>query len=185
MGEAYQLIQEMKVKKVYFNEGNVTEEEKKIQKLLKQKSIFYSSLKEGDTFTVGKFRFFALNKDRNKENDSSIVLLGNISDNSFLLMGDATKEVEEEILRKYKLPNLLFLKVGHHGSKTSTSFSFVQELKPKYSLISVGKKNFYGHPNPNVVSLLKKFSKTIYMTSNDGSIFIKFRKNVTFLTFPP
>ncbi len=185
LGEAYRLIQEMKVKKVYFNEGNDTEEEKRIQSLLKDKNIFYDSLKEGDTLSLGKFRFFSLNKDRHKENDSSIVLLGNISDYSFLLMGDATKEVEEEILEKYKLPNLLFLKVGHHGSKTSTNLSFVQELNPKYSLISVGKKNFYGHPNPNVVSLLKQFSKTIYMTSDDGSIFIKFRKNVTFLTFPP
>jgi len=185
LGEAYQLLKEMKVKRVYFNEGSFTKEEERIQKLLKRKNIFYDVLEEGDTFSIGRFQFFSLNKDRNKENDSSIVLLGNISSNYFLLTGDATKEAEEEILNKYKLPNLLFLKVGHHGSKTSTSFSLLKELTPKYSLISVGKKNFYGHPNLEVVSMLKQFSKVLYMTSKDGSIFIKFRKNVTFLTFPP
>ena len=185
VGEAYRLLEEMKVKKVYFNEGSLTKEEIRIQELLKRKKISYDILREGNTFSIGRFHFFSLNKDRKTENNSSIVLLGNIENNSFLLMGDAPIEVEEVILQKYKLPNLLFLKVGHHGSKTSTSFSLLHELMPTYSLISVGTKNFYGHPNPNVISLLKQFSKTTYMTSKDGSIFIKFRKNVTFLIFPP
>lgn len=185
VGEAYRLLEEMKVNKVYFNEGTFTKEEKRIQELLKRKRISYDILREGDIFTIGNFSFFSLNKDRKLENDSSIVLLGNIDNSSFLLMGDASKNAEKEILKKYHLPSLLFLKVGHHGSKTSSSFSLLNELIPRYSLISVGEKNFYGHPSPNVISLLNQFSKTIYMTSKDGSIFIKFRKNVTFLRFPP
>lgn len=185
IGEAYQLLGEMKVKKVYFNEGTFTKEEVRIQKLLKEKKVPHDILREGEIFTIGDFSFFSLNKDRKTENESSIVLLGNINNHSFLLTGDASVEVEKEILKKYKLPNLLFLKVGHHGSKTSTGFSLLNELTPIYSLISVGEKNFYGHPNSGVVSLLKKFSETLYMTSKDGSIFIKFRKNVTFLRFPP
>lgn len=185
VGEAYRLLEEMKIDKVYFNEGTFTKEEKRIQELLKRKRIPYDILREGDIFTIGNFSFFSLNKERKLENDSSIVLLGNIDNYSFLLMGDASIETEQEILKKYRLPSLLFLKVGHHGSKTSTSFSLLNELTPRYSFISVGEKNFYGHPSPNVISLLNQFSKTIYMTSKDGSIFIKFRKNVTFLRFPP
>ncbi len=185
LGEAFSLIQEMSVKKVYFNEGSSTAEEEKLKSQLERNKIYYDTLKEGDSFQIGNFSFFSLNKEMISENSSSIVLLGIISEFSFLLTGDATVESESYMIEKYRVPELLFLKVGHHGSKTSTSLKLLQEVKPKYSLISVGKNNFYGHPNQEVVDRLKDNSKSIYMTSEDGSIFIKFQKNVTFSLFSP
>ena len=70
-------------------------------------------------------------------------------------MGDAGVEVEEDLIKKYNLQDIDVLKVGHHGSKTSSGKEFVNELNPKYSVISVGKNNRYGHPNNSVLENLK------------------------------
>lgn len=185
LGESLSLIKEIPVKKVYFNEGKTTKEEKLLKEELDKKRISYDTLKEKDFFQIGKFTFFSLNKGRASENASSIVLLGKINQYSFLLMGDATIESEKGIIEKYQIPELLFFKVGHHGSKTSTSLKFLQEITPQYALISVGENNFYGHPSPKVVNHLEENVKSVYMTSKEGSIFIKFQKNVTFSLFSP
>ena len=62
-------------------------------------------------------------------------------------MGDAGVNKEKDILAKYNISDIDFLKVGHHGSKTSSSKDFINSINPKYSIISVGKNNRYGHPN--------------------------------------
>ncbi len=79
-----------------------------------------------------------------------------------MFMGDASTTTEKEILSKYNLPDIDVLKVGHHGSKTSSSKDFIGEMNPKYSIISVGKKNRYGHPNKEVLDNLEK--SRIYRT---------------------
>ena len=68
------------------------------------------------------------------------------------------------------------MKVGHHGSKTSTSNNFIDKINPKYSVISVGKNNRYGHPNSEVLDILSKSS--IYRTDRDGSIVFKIKNSV-------
>ena len=67
------------------------------------------------------------------------------------------------------------LKVGHHGSKTSSSKNFIDEIKPKYSIISVGKNNRYGHPNKEVLNNLE--NSKIYRTDQDGSIMFKIKND--------
>ena len=67
------------------------------------------------------------------------------------------------------------LKVGHHGSKTSSSAEFIDKVNPKYSIISVGKNNRYGHPNKEVLDNLK--DSNIYRTDQDGSIMFKIKNN--------
>ena len=67
------------------------------------------------------------------------------------------------------------LKVGHHGSKTSSSKEFINEINPKYSIISVGKNNRYGHPNKKVLENLE--NSKIYRTDQDGSIMFKIKNN--------
>ena len=62
-----------------------------------------------------------------------------------MFMGDASVTTEKEIINKYNLSNIDVLKVGHHGSKTSSSKEFINEINPEYSIISVGKNNRYGH----------------------------------------
>ena len=90
-------------------------------------------------------------------------------------MGDAGVEKEKDILKKYNLKNIDFLKVGHHGSNTSSSKHFINQIKPKYSLISVGKNNRYGHPKEEVLNNLEQ--SKIYRTDQDGSIMFKIKKD--------
>jgi len=90
-------------------------------------------------------------------------------------MGDAGVDKEKDILKKYNLKDIDFLKVGHHGSNTSSSGYFIDNISPKYSLISVGKNNRHGHPKESVLDTLK--NSKIYRTDLDGSIEIKLNKN--------
>ena len=93
----------------------------------------------------------------------------------FLFMGDASVEVEEDLIEKYNLQDIDVLKVGHHGSKTSSGKEFINEINPKYSIISVGKNNRYGHPNKEVLNVLE--DSKIYRTDDDGSIMFKIKNN--------
>ena len=93
-----------------------------------------------------------------------------------MFMGDASSTTEKEILNKYNLPDIDVLKVGHHGSKTSSGKDFVNEINPKYSIISVGKNNRYGHPNKEVLDNLN--NSKIYRTDENGSIMFKIKNNI-------
>ena len=90
-------------------------------------------------------------------------------------MGDAGVDKEKDILERHNISNIDVLKVGHHGSKTSSSEKFINKIKPKYSIISVGKNNRYGHPNKEVLNNLD--GSRIYRTDQDGSIMFKIKKN--------
>ena len=92
-----------------------------------------------------------------------------------MFMGDASITTEKEIIDKYNLPDIDVLKVGHHGSKTSSSKEFINEVNPKYSIISVGKNNRYSHPNREVLNTLE--DSKIYRTDIDGSIMFKIKNN--------
>ncbi len=99
-------------------------------------------------------------------------------------MGDAGVDKEQDILNKYSLKNIDFLKIGHHGSNTSSTKIFIDSINPKYSLISVGKNNRYGHPKKEVLDTLK--DSKIYRTDLNGSIEIKINKKAYKIkTFSP
>ena len=74
-----------------------------------------------------------------------------MGETKFMFMGDAGGEVEEDLIENYNLQDIDVLKVGHHGSKTSSGKKFIDEINPKYSVISVGENNRYGHPNKEVL----------------------------------
>ena len=78
-------------------------------------------------------------------------------------------------MHKYNLPDIDVLKVGHHRSRTSSSKKFIDEINTKYSIISVGKNNRYGHPNKEVLNNLE--DSKIYRTDEDGSIMFKIKNN--------
>ena len=101
-----------------------------------------------------------------------------------MFMGDASVTTEKEILDKYNLPDIDVLKVGHHGSRTSSSKEFINKINPKYSIISVGKNNRYGHPNKEVLNNLEQ--SKIYRTDQDGSIMFKIKnKKINIETCSP
>ena len=109
------------------------------------------------------------------ENDNSIITLINESGLRFLLMGDAGKDAENAIMNKYILKDITILKVGHHGSITSSTKTFINYIKPKFSIISVGNKNRFGHPNKEVLNNLKQ--SKVYRTDQDGSIMFKIKND--------
>ena len=83
--------------------------------------------------------------------------------------------MEEDLIEKYNLQDIDVLKVGHHGSRTSSSQDFIDKINPKYSIISVGKNNRYGHPNKEVLNNLD--DSKIYRSDQDGSIMFKIKNN--------
>jgi len=172
MGEAINLIENFKVEKVIFNCGEFNDLEQNLIKVLNKNKIpYYSCIKE---LNIDDNKLYFLNNnDYGNENDNSNVIYSELNNYKFLFMGDAGVEVEEYLINKYNLQNIDVLKVGHHGSKTSSGEEFINEITPKYSIISVGKNNRYGHPNDSVLENLE--SSNIYRTDWHGSIMFKIK----------
>lgn len=175
-GEANELLSNFCVKKVFINKGNINNIEKKIN----NKEVL--TLKN---FVIDNIKVNSLNNNVfNNENDDSTILLFNIYDYKFLFMGDASIKTEEYLLNNYILPNVDILKVGHHGSYTSTSTDFINVIKPKYSVISVGENNMYKHPNKSVLDILD--NTKLFRTDVDGTIEVKIsKKGYKFKTYVP
>ena len=172
MGEAINLVNNFKVEKVIFNCGEYNYLEKKLIKVLDKKKIkYYSCIKE---LNIDKNRlYFLQTEEYDNENDNSNVIYTELGGYKFMFMGDASSTTEKEIMNKYNLLDIDVLKVGHHGSRTSSGKDFINEINPKYSVISVGKNNRYGHPNKEVLDNLK--NSKIYRTDQDGSIMFKIK----------
>ena len=167
-------VNNYKVKNIVFNCGEYNDLEKELIKVLDKKKIkYYSCIKELD-ININKL-YFLNTKEYDNENDNSNVIYTELNGYNFMFMGDAGVEKEKDILDKYNISDIDVLKVGHHGSKTSSDKKFIDEIKPKYSIISVGKNNRYGHPNKEVLNNLS--DSKIYRTDQDGSIMFKIKKN--------
>lgn len=174
MGEANNIIEELKVGEVIFNNGEYNDLEQELMKILDRENIRYYKAPEELEISNNKL-YFLNTRIYDNENDNSTVIYFTIDDYKFLFMGDAGVERENAILDKYDLADIDFLKVGHHGSDTSSAKEFINNIAPKYSIISVGKNNRYGHPKDSVLETLSK--SKIYRTDIDGSIEIKFNEN--------
>ena len=174
LGEAINLVNNFKVEKVIFNCGRFNFLEKELIKVLDKKEIkYYSCIKK---LTVDEVQLqFLQTKDFGNENDNSNVIYTELDGYKFMFMGDASIKTEKEILKEYELPNIDILKVGHHGSRTSSSKEFIDELNPKYALISVGENNKFNHPNKEVLENLN--NSKIYRTDKDGSIMFKIKNS--------
>ena len=143
-----------------------------------KKIPYYSCIKE---LNIDNNKlYFLQTKEYDNENDNSSVIYTEINGTKILLMGDAGVNVEKEILNKYNLSNIDVLKVGHHGSKTSSSESFISKINPIYSIISVGKNNWYGHPNEEILEILK--DTDVYRTDINGSIKFKIKNKLEIKT---
>lgn len=174
MGEAINLVENFKVEKVIFNCGLYNDLENELIEVLDKKKIkYYSCIKE---LNIDNNKlYFLQTKEYDNENDNSNVIYSELNVYKFMFMGDASVTTEKEIMNKYNLPDIDVLKVGHHGSKTSSSKEFINVINPKYSIISVGKNNRYGHPNKEVLENLE--NSKIYRTDLDGSIMFKIKNN--------
>lgn len=174
IGESINIVNNFRIGKVVLNCGPFNNLEKKLMKVLDKNNIEYTSCI--NNIDLGNNKMYFLNtRIYNNENDNSQVSYIKINNYKFMFMGDASSITEYNILNKYNIGQIDFLKVGHHGSDTSSSKNFINRIKPKYSLISVGKNNKYGHPKQVVLNTLK--NTKIYRTDEDGSIEIRLNNN--------
>lgn len=126
---------------------------------------------ENVNFTLGNgsFKFYNTKSQAKDVNDRSLVMLYTNGTNKFLFTGDAGTAVEKT-LPLNEIGKIDVLKVGHHGSATSSGEEFIKALSPKYSVICVGENNKYNHPMKSVLDTLNKYKSTIYRTDLNGNI---------------
>lgn len=154
--------------------------DKEWENLLKEKKPDIIFAKAGEEIISGKTRLeviYPFEKMPHKVykenvNDTSVVILLNYGNISFLFTGDISKKVEEKIAEKESIKSDI-LKVAHHGSKTSSSDIFLKAVNPEIAVISVGKDNRYGYPHKEVLERLKKYGIQIFRTDKEGDIIIK------------
>lgn len=127
----------------------------------------------GDTFTLGEasITVVAVNSVPEDTNNTSIVIRIVYGDTSFLFTGDAEQETEEKILESGQDIESTVLKVGHHGSSTSTSQAFLDAVSPTYAVISCGKDNSYGHPHSETLAKLASAGVEVFRTDELGDIY--------------
>ncbi|WP_251047794.1 DNA internalization-related competence protein ComEC/Rec2 [Planococcus sp. ISL-109] len=138
---------------------------------------------KGVAWNVGSTRFMYLSPDDDQYegNDDSLVLLMEHGGQRFLFTGDLEEKGEREIVEGYaqQLAELTVLKVGHHGSKTSSSQIFLEALEPDVSIVSAGKDNRYGHPSPEVTARFESLDLLLLSTAENGTIRITVKNGNT------
>lgn len=125
----------------------------------------------GDTYELGSADVKILGVNGGSDtNDTSIILKVIYGETSFLFTGDAEYNAEQAVLNRGADLSANVLKVGHHGSDTSTGYQFLREIMPEYAIISCGKGNSYGHPTDTVLSRLRDADVKVYRTDLNGDI---------------
>ncbi|MEH6937192.1 ComEC/Rec2 family competence protein, partial [Bacillus sp. JJ664] len=188
IGGAYEVLQLFPVENLLIgdklNFGKV--EQERIELAIK-KGTNIQKVSEGFIWKVEDNNFQVLSPIKGyvgEENHGSIVMKAKIGDKVWMFTGDVDKSGEQSIISKYRNVKSDVLKVGHHGSDTSTSDAFVRAVDPKFAIISVGANNRYGHPKKEVIDRLQKEKIIILRTDRDGAIFYEFKKGQgTFSTF--
>lgn len=190
IGGASEIMKEIKVKELILPiSPELSALEKELILLAKHQNIPFRFTQAGESLTVGNQIFQVLSPQNaydDNRNNGSIVIYTRLGGLSWLFTGDLEKEGEEQLLHTYKNLQIDVLKVGHHGSKTSTSEMFLDKMEPKLAIISAGRNNRYGHPNPEVLNLLQEKNIQVLRTDKHGAItYIFYKDNGTFsVQFP-
>lgn len=177
IGSMAEVINAFAVKKVYMPKALHTSQTfENLLDTIEKKGLMIETAKAGKTmFDYGgiKAEFIAPNSDSYYNlNNYSAVLLLTYNDKRFLFMGDAESESETEIITNCSDISADVLKVGHHGSNTSSARPFIEKVKPTYAIISVGVDNNYGHPDMETIDILKNTNADIWRTDEKGTIVV-------------
>lgn len=178
IGGAAQVIRDISVKNVIMPDA--VSDSAAFERLLdamEEKSITGIVAEAGDEYTLGDLKLTLLSpisEEYDDTNNYSIVLRADYGEDSFLFTGDAETLVENELLENYPVSALDcdVLKVGHHGSNTSSSEKFLDAVTPDIAVIGVGKDNDYGHPKENILERLNKYCSRILRTDTDGTVIL-------------
>ncbi|MFT9596354.1 DNA internalization-related competence protein ComEC/Rec2 [Mesobacillus sp.] len=189
IGGAVALFEEIHVKQLIVprvEERSVLEQE--IMDIANEKGvdIYAAGLGTGWKAAGGDFKILNPSGTVGERNDQSIVLLAAIGGKKWLFTGDLGTEGENSMARKIKDIAIDVLKIGHHGSKYSSSEPFLERTNADFAVISVGENNRYGHPGDEVIERLEERGIQIFRTDEDGAIIYKFKDNSgTFTTQLP
>ncbi len=184
LGNALAIMDKVTVQHLIYNPSSLNESEKSILMKAQSLKIPTQTCQEGLHFQSGSLSFYSLTQKGDSENENSCIFYVSGKGLSFLFTGDMTSKEEVSLMKKYQLSKVDYLKVAHHGSKTSTSDSFIAYLKPRWAIISVGKNNRYHHPHPNTLANLSKYGVAYYLTSEVGSVQVDLKNN-TLQFYPP
>lgn len=138
-----------------------------------ERDLNLSAAKTGRKERIGSAEFEIIYPDRCKgsnANNYSVGIILRHGENSFIFTGDAESSAEEEMVSSGRLEKIDVYKAGHHGSKTSSSKAFLEAVRPDIVVISCGKDNKYGHPTPEALKRIKKFTDEIYRTDESGTV---------------
>ncbi len=155
---------------------------------VKNKNKKFTTPVSGNEYTLGdaKFKILAPSSDSYQSlNNYSIVIKLTYGENTFMFTGDAETLSETEMLNSFDDLTADVLKIGHHGSTTSTSKKFLNAVNPKYAVISVGKDNTYNHPTKTTMNKLEELKIPVYRTDEEGTIeCVSNGKDITFNVEP-
>ena len=137
-----------------------------------QEELRITAMRDGDGWRVGENQFYVLHpQDKmNDSNENSLVLLAKINELKWLFTGDIGEEGERALLEQYPKLKVDVLKAGHHGSKTSSSSNFLDQIEAKAVIVSAGYNNRFGHPHPEVLSAYSERNMRVFRTDEQGAI---------------
>jgi competence protein ComEC len=176
IGQMYEVIENIEIKDFVMSEipGELTPHfsvYKKMLSALERKNLKIHKIRAKESFLMENLEIEILGPGKiyEKMNNNSVVMRAKYGDNSFLFMGDAEKEAESDMLKSGADLRANVLKVGHHGSNTSTTKKFLREVNPEYAVISVGKSR-HNLPKTSVIRRLKESGCKVYRTDVDGTV---------------
>jgi len=183
------IINDFKIGKIYLPKvTSTTKAFGDVIVAIKNKGLKVAEPKPGETFNLGSAKCTILTPNSSKYkdlNNYSVVVKLEFGNNSFLLTGDAEDISESEIIAKGFNVKADLLKVGHHGSSSSTTEEFLTKVNPKYAVISSETGNVYGHPHKETMDKLKNKNILVYRTDELGTIIATSNgKTITFNTKP-
>lgn len=171
---AEEVLQEIELKEIHISPSSYKEEAMKdLLKEAKKRKIPIKEQIANRSWKVGDITFTYLwpKETKYEGNNDSLVLHVSMNQFDALFTGDLEKEGEQMLLKDYPgLPKIDVLKAGHHGSKTSSSEEFVEQLQPSLTIFSAGKNNRYGHPHEEVINRFETYNLTTLTTSEVGTI---------------
>ena len=172
------------VKEVWMNGNDATSKiYERVLDAVDASNAVYTEPKTGEKHQVGPFQIDVLSPDEqsdNDQNDDSIVTKITVNQVSGLFSGDASQNIEKEIVESGADVTADFILMGHHGSDTSTGEEWIQASQPEFAVFSAGENNSYGHPGEEAIGRLQKLAIPVYGTIEYGTITLTVHEDGTY-----
>ncbi len=177
MGEIYSISQEIRIKEIASSKETLKDQSIQTQvQEIEGLSLLEISSNQRLNYPTSDTMLLHPNKDYSDKNNQSLVLYVKMGDDRWMFTGDLEAEGEQDLIKSFPSLKVDYLKIGHHGSSTSSTAEFLDCIQVKIAFISVAKKNRYNHPDPEVINRLEEKDIEFYSTAEDGAIKINYFK---------